>query len=116
MNVYGLKEFANKVPELLRKKTKNKRNPSKWTWVPSKPDKIKNILNYRARETAAVNYACMSNYRTSSEKQNIVLLFAMGNLSYSMVRHLEENKLKYFFIDYPQFLVKGFIDIAETES
>jgi len=116
MNVYGLKEFANKVPELLRKKTRNKKNPEKWSWVPAKPDKIKNILKYRTRETKAVNYACMSNYRPTDKKQNIVLLFAMGNLSYSLVSHLEENKLSYFFLDYPQFVVKGSVTVSTNDG
>jgi len=114
--IFGLDLLSRKVPELLKKKVKNKRNPDKWNWKPANPHKIKHIKNIIKAEKKKTNYAALSNYAPNDKKQDLVLVFAMGNLTYGILNNLEREKIKFVYIDYPQFILKGFVDIEFTSD
>jgi hypothetical protein len=107
MKVFGLSQLSGKVPELLKKDVKYKSEPEKWSWKPHNPDKIRNLKEIIENEKQSVNYACMTNYEPSDSKQKVLLLFAIGNLNYGFINYLEKRKIKYFFLDFTQFIVKG---------
>lgn len=114
--VFGLKDLSRKIPELLQKKVKNKNNPEKWKWKPDQPAKIKNLTKEIRAERKQVNYAALSNYTATNKRQKVVLLFSMGNLNYGLIKKFEEQRIKYVFIDYVQFISKGNISIVLTSK
>lgn len=107
MNIYGLQEFDRSKYLELKLRTKNRAKPEKWSWTPANPDKIKNIGKALKKERAQVNYACMTNYTMTEERQDIVLVFAMGNLSYGFVEQLSAEGLKFVYLDFVQFAAQG---------
>ncbi|MEO6670710.1 MAG: hypothetical protein ABIN36_14610 [Ferruginibacter sp.] len=109
--VFGLKEISGKVNEYLFKQVKNKHEPENWKWKPHNPEKIKKLKDIIEREKESVNYACISNYAPSTERQKVVLIFACGNLSYGLIDHLENAGIKYFFLEYTQLIAQGKISI-----
>lgn len=110
MKVFGLEQLSNQVAEKLKVKVKNKYTPENWSWKPTKPEKIAKIVEEVSREKQEVDYTVITNYKPGNEEQKIVLVFSMGNLSYSIVKNLEKQNLKYFFIDFVQFMVKGTVE------
>jgi|GEM_PF-6654208 len=116
MRVFGLNHLSRKVPELLMKEIENKYDPDKWDWVPAKPEKIKNIIKIVDEEKKSVRFAAITNYQPKEEKQSLVLMFYMGNLNYGLLKNLEEEGIKYFFIDYPQLILQGKVSIILDES
>lgn len=111
MKVYGLDEFDNNKYVTLKLKTKNRNKPEKWSWTPADPEKIKNIGKVLKKERAEVNYACMTNYTPGPERQDIVLVFAMGNLSYGFVEELTQQEIKFVYLDFTQFAAQGKVNI-----
>jgi hypothetical protein len=107
MKVFGLSLLSGKVPELLKKEVKYKNEPEKWNWRPHNPDKIRNLKDIVEKEKQSVNYACMTNYEPGDTKQKVLLLFAIGNLNYGFINYLEKRNIKYFFLDFTQFIVQG---------
>ncbi len=113
IEVFGLDHLSGKIPELLKKKVVNKKNPDKWTWKPAKAEKIKHLLKELKYEKAQVNYAAISNYeKIEGLKQKIVLVFWMGNLSYSLIENLKKENIKFVFVDFVQFIFKGSVTIV----
>jgi hypothetical protein len=112
MKVFGLKEISGQVNELLFKEVKFKTEPEKWNWVPSKPEKIRDLKAIVEHEKGLVDFACISNYAPTAEKQKVVLVFASGNLSYGFVTYMEQQGIKFFFLDYAQFMLQGEINIS----
>lgn len=110
--IFGLKEISRKVNESLFKEVKYKHEPEKWKWTPSNPDKIRKLKQIIEKEKELVNYACVTNYKPASEKQKVILVFTCGNLSFGLINHLENNKIKYFFLDYAQLILQGEIIIS----
>ncbi len=107
MQVFGLKEFDKNRYSELKLQTQNRSNPEKWTWTPANPDKIKNIGAELKKRREQVNYACMTNYEVGDEQQNIVLVFALGNLSYGFVEQLSQQNIKFVYLDFVQFAAQG---------
>lgn len=116
MKVFGLTQLSKKVNELLIKDTKDKDNPDKWTWKPSKPDKIKNIREIVKEEKDSVDYSLITNYTISDKRQKVVLCFSSGNLSYGLIKQFEEKNIKYIFINYTQFVLQGSVLISFNEQ
>jgi protein associated with RNAse G/E len=113
MKIFGLKELSGKVPELLIKQTKHKNEPEKWDWIPAKPEKIKNLEDELKREWEEVDCAVMTNYTMSQERQKVILVFFVGNLNYGLIQTLEKENIKYFYVNYAQFIAKeGSVKIA----
>lgn len=110
--IFGLNLLSKKIPELLMKKVEDKFNPEKWNWKPFNPEKIKNIKKIVKEERKESNYAALTNYKPKVSKQNIVFIFSMGNLNYGLLKYLNEEKIKYFYLDYTQFILKGKINIV----
>ncbi|MBL7772129.1 MAG: hypothetical protein JNM95_04620, partial [Chitinophagaceae bacterium] len=107
MKVYGLDQVGRKIPELLIKDVKNKFNPEKWTWKPHNPEKIKNIKKVIEKERKETYYTVITNYEYNPKKrQKVVLSFSMGNLAYGLINHYEEKGIKFFYINYVQFLAQ----------
>src|SRR5690606_27489591 len=107
MKVYGLREINNNPLKLFREYTQDKDSPEKWSWKPHNPGKIKNISSILDKEREEVHYSCITNYTPLNEKQDIVLIFSMGNLSYGFIKGFEKYNLPYVFIDFAQFVLKG---------
>lgn len=110
--VFGLKQISRKVNELLFKDVKYKSEPEKWKWTPHNPEKIRNLKEAVEKEKDEVNFACISNYEPGEQKQKVLLVFAVGNLSYAMIRNLEKERVKFFFVDYVQFILQGTLTIS----
>ncbi|AOM80044.1 hypothetical protein [Pedobacter steynii] len=116
MEVFGLKEFDRSKYLELKLSTQNRENPEKWSWTPANPEKIKNIGEELKKEREQVDYACMTNYVMGDEDQDIVLVFAMGNLSYGFVDQLCEQNIKFVFLDFVQFAAQGKVTFSITEN
>jgi hypothetical protein len=112
--VFGLEEISGKVNELLFSKVENKSEPDKWTWSPANPEKIKNLDKAIAEEKSKVNF--ITNYKPNKTKQKVVLIFALGNLSYGLVNNLEGKNIKFFFIEYTAFTVQGEVNISIDDN
>ncbi|MBW6484440.1 MAG: hypothetical protein K0B10_15465 [Vicingaceae bacterium] len=106
MKIFGLRHVGKKVPELLKIKVENKHDPENWTWKPFNPNKIKNIFTELKKEKKEINYTVITNYTPSKIKQKVVLCFAMGNLSYGIVKSFEDLNVKFYFVDLPNFIAK----------
>jgi hypothetical protein len=109
--IFGLNHLSRKIPELLTIQVEDKHVPEKWTWKPEKPEKIKNLKEEIETEREAVNYAAISNYKTTEVRQKVVLVFSMGNLNYSLIKQFEEKGLKYFYLDFVQFVAMGSVNV-----
>jgi len=116
MKVYGLKELGRKIPELLKKDVKDRYDPDKWNWKPYDPEKIKNIREVIAAERAQTYYAVITNYSPARRKQKVVLVFSMGNLTYSLLNHFDTAGILYYYIDYVQFMAKAGEVVVQIES
>lgn len=110
MKVFGEDKFDKKGLQELQSKSKDKKDPSKWNWKPAKPDKIVNITDILKREKEETNFSCITNYQISDTKQEIVFLFAMGNLSYGLIENLKINNVKFVYVNFNQFVAKGIVD------
>lgn len=110
MKVFGLDELGKKYSEKLMVQVEARNKPYEWNWKPNKPEKIKDIAEIVKAEKAAVNYAAISNYSPGVKKQKVALVFANGNLSYSLIQNLEKSGMKYFYLDFVQFIFKGKVE------
>jgi hypothetical protein len=108
---FGLQLLGKKIPELLKIKVKDKQNPDKWNWIPAKPQKIKDIQSHIKKEREATSYSIITNYERGPYTQNVVLVFSIGNLSYSLIENLKKERLKFIYLDFVQFILNGRIDI-----
>lgn len=108
MKVFGLNLIGRKIPELLMKDVKHKFSPEKWNWKPHNPRKIKNIKSIISKERKETYYTVITNYEYDiKNKQKVVLSFSMGNLAYGLLNHFEDKNIKYFYINYVQFIAQS---------
>lgn len=114
VKVYGLAELSGKVPELLIVQVENKNDPTKWNWQPHSPEKIINRKAILELENKAVDYTVLSNYTPSDDKQNVILIFVSGNLTYGMVEHCKSSGLKFYMIDYSRFALGGTVTLSNN--
>lgn len=107
MKVFGLDIVSGKVPTLINRDVKNRNNPDVWTWTPHKPEKIKNLISEVEKERESVNYAVITNYSPTNQKQNIALIFSIGNLSYGIIDNLVNSNIPFYYIKFSQFVALG---------
>lgn len=106
-NVYGA-EFIKK-----RRTRRSRVKGSQWTWKPHDPvvaSKI-GIADFR------YPHALYTNYTPSNKRQKIVLAFDMGAMSEGLVYWLKRYKMKFFHIDYEQFIAnQGKLTLSNSED
>lgn len=116
MKVFGLDIVSGNVPTLIHKDVKNRNNPDVWSWVPHNPEKIKNLKEEVDKERESVNYAVITNYTPSDEKQNIALIFSIGNLSFGVINNLISRNIPFYYIKFSQLAAIGELNIELTND
>lgn len=72
---------------------------AEWSWKPfdaAEADRFD-------QEDAPVDVSVQTNYRPTSERQDVVLVFSTGVLNRHLLRWLPEQGLKYFYLDFDDF-------------
>jgi hypothetical protein len=99
---YGL-EFRVRGLTLTRVPVEN------WTWTPHDPTAA--LLRPADTPRPSPN-AVQTNYRPSRRRQKVVLVFAAGIQSEGLIAALRAEGLKYFFLDYLEFMDRGTVQMS----
>jgi hypothetical protein len=73
-----------------------------WTWTPADPS----AAEFK-EEPPTSQDAVATNYRPSKKTQAVVLVFEMGVITVPLIEALKAEGLKYFYVDYREFMEAG---------
>lgn len=80
-----------------------------WTWTPHDPE----AASLRARDTPApLPFAALTNYRPSTRRRRVVLVFDLGVDGPAMLAALRVARLEYFFLDFQEFMRRGTLTLS----
>ena len=80
-----------------------------WNWMPHDP--IAALLRPADTPQPSPN-AVQTNYRPSRRRQKVVLVFEAGVQSEGLIAALRSQGLKYFFLDYLEFMDRGTVQMS----
>src|SRR5215510_14634876 len=88
--------------EFLYRRRRAVRSPpvKEWNWTPHDP-KAATLTRGTYKLSS---YAAQTNYRPSRRRQKVVLVFEANVQSEGLIRALREHGLKFFYLDYLEFI------------